>query len=332
MSRDARFTTLDSLRGVCALIVALFHFPLTGEVNELPLIANGWLFVDFFFVLSGFVLCRAYEGRLATPSDAGRFAFRRFGRVWPLHAVMLAAFVGMAVLQRDVGDEQHSLSAIGTNLLLIHGLGMHSELTWNGPSWSISVEWVLYLIFAALAFVPNRRVAYAMLAMAGLAVLVFLAPNGMESTFDFGMFRGLAGFFTGALIAHLPLRRLGTAAEVATTAMVVAFVSLGLWLFLAPLVFGLAVYVFAGSAGLLSRGLNARPLVKVGEWSYSIYMTHAALISAMYMTGQISHPLAPVAFVVILIAGSAVTFTLIERPARDWFNGLARPKTALAAS
>lgn len=327
-----RFTALDSWRGICALIVALFHFPLTGKVNELPLIAHGWLFVDFFFVLSGFVLSRAYEDKLATPGDAGRFIFRRFGRLWPLHAVMLAAFVGMAVLQRDFSGEEHSLDAIATNLLLIHGLGMHSDLTWNGPSWSISVEWVLYLIFAALAFVPSRRIAYGMLAVGGLGVLVFLAPNGMESTFDFGMFRGLAGFFTGALIAHLPLRRLGTAAEVATTALVVAFVSLGLWLFLAPLVFGLAVYVFAGSEGILSRLLNTRPLVKVGEWSYSIYMTHAALISAMYMTGQIEHPLAPVVFVAVLIGVSAVTYTLIERPARDWFNERARRPRGLAAA
>lgn len=315
-----RFTALDSWRGVCALIVALFHFRSTGAPSELPIVANGWLFVDFFFALSGFVLSRTYEGRLSTLGDAGRFAFRRFGRLWPLHALMLAAFVVTAFLQRDTIGEQHSTYAILTNLLLIQGLGMHSELTWNGPSWSISVEWVLYLVFAALAFVQGRLIAYAVLAIGGVAMLVFVAPHGMGSTYDYGVFRGLAGFFTGCLVAQLPLRRIGTIGEIATVGLVVAFVSSGELQFLAPLVFGLAVYVFAGSMGVVARLLNAKPLVKVGEWSYSIYMTHAALIAAMQMTGKIAHPLAPFVFVVVLIGLSAVTFTLVERPARDWFS------------
>jgi peptidoglycan/LPS O-acetylase OafA/YrhL len=305
-------------------VVALFHFPLQGGFNNIPLIENGWLFVDFFFVLSGFVLAKANAGRLQTATDAARFVLRRFGRLWPLHAVMLLAFIGVAVIQQDFAGERHSLAAIPTNLLLIHGLGMHSDLTWNGPSWSISVEWVLYLLFAALAFVPHRLLAYSILAASGLAVLAFIAPNGMNSTFDYGVFRGLAGFFTGSLVAHLPLRRLGTAAEMAVVLLVAAFVSLGVAQILAPAVFGLAVYVFAGSHGAVSAVLNTRPLVKIGEWSYSIYMTHAAVISAIYMTGQEAHPFAPLAFILAVIGISAITFALIERPTRDWFNAAAK--------
>src|ERR1700731_3903652 len=88
-----RFGVLDSWRGVAALLVALFHLNVYSAIYPLDFVRNGYLFVDFFFVLSGFVITYSYADRLKTLEDLGSFAIRRFGRLWPLHAVVLLAFV-----------------------------------------------------------------------------------------------------------------------------------------------------------------------------------------------------------------------------------------------
>ena len=88
-----RFETLDSWRGICALLVALFHFPAAGWLEKNGFINGSFLFVDFFFVLSGFVIAHAYADRLKDGVSLKRFMVTRFGRLFPLHAFMLAAFV-----------------------------------------------------------------------------------------------------------------------------------------------------------------------------------------------------------------------------------------------
>ena len=89
-----RFEVLDSLRGICALLVATFHLNVMSHVFELALLRNGWMFVDFFFVLGGFVIMTAYGGgRVRTAGDGWRFLLRRLGRVWPLHLATLAVLV-----------------------------------------------------------------------------------------------------------------------------------------------------------------------------------------------------------------------------------------------
>lgn len=331
------FEALTSWRGVCALAVALFHFPIVALTRPIGLIAHAYLFVDFFFVLSGFVIASAYEDRLGTPAERRSFAIRRFGRLWPLHVSVLFALVMIALARGQVGaDEKHSVFAIFTNLALVHGLGVHHDLTWNGPSWSISVEAALYALFV---MVPRRVPVYVGFVLLGLVALSQWAPHGMASTFDFGIFRGFAGFFTGALISRLPRRDLGLAGELATLTAVAAFVSLGWGTIMSPLVFGAAVYVFAGSRGPVTRMLEARSPVALGEWSYSVYMVHGLVGAALFalarplglhpapghvLTGPPLVSLAILAAYVIAIVGlSALTYNLIERPTRDLFKRLA---------
>ena len=340
MERD-RFVALDSWRGICALIVALFHVPIWGLVHSCTLVANGYLFVDFFFVLSGFVIATVYEDRLRDGTSVWRFLLRRFGRLWPLHAAVLALLIVVAIARGDLGnDDKHSIPAIWTNLTMLHGLGTENQLTWNGPSWSIGVEWTLYVLFALLTPLGARARPWIFLACAviGGLVLALKAPYGAASTYDFGAYRGLAGFFTGALVTRIPRIRLGRWAEAATLAGVVAFVHFAVGLQLAPVVFAAAVYVFAWSDGPLSRMLNWRPVAKLGEWSYSIYMIHAAVLATIWAIA----PLAGVAvdgnqmkvglgvelviyaaYTAVLVAGSAVSYALIEKPGRAWFNHLA---------
>jgi peptidoglycan/LPS O-acetylase OafA/YrhL len=97
MSRTAaRFEVLDGWRGIAALMVAVFHFNALHPAYVLPFVHNSYLFVDFFFVLSGFVIAHAYRGRLNTVADAAVFAIRRFGRA--RLAVLVALGAGSAIV------------------------------------------------------------------------------------------------------------------------------------------------------------------------------------------------------------------------------------------
>lgn len=109
-----RYDVLDSWRGVCATIVALMHFNGLHHLWDLPLLRNAYLFVDFFFVLSGFVISHAYAARIESSSEALRFMVRRFGRVWPLPVpyfedvvavvYLISVFVMSALTYRLVED------------------------------------------------------------------------------------------------------------------------------------------------------------------------------------------------------------------------------------
>lgn len=337
-----RFTALDSWRGICALAVVLFHFPITDSIRTFPLFLHGYLFVDFFFVLSGFVIATAWADKLQSVDQTWRFLVRRFGRIWPLHAAVLVAFIVVAIRQGDLGsDERHSVLAIFTNLFLVHGLGMHKDLTWNGPSWSISVEALLYVLFAAFSRFRWRTWAFAALIVTGVLVLATRAPYGMASTFDYGAFRGFAGFFMGVLLTRLASHTLGGWGELATVVVVGVFVWFNKFTILAPAVFGAAVYAFAYSRGPISRVLELPPLVKLGEWSYSTYMVHSMVVAAIWMlapqlglirsgamltspshllTGSIA-----VGYVLIVVGIAVVTYNSIEKPGRRFFNAFTMP-------
>lgn len=282
-----RYEALDSWRGLCALLVALFHFPVLSAVSGSDLVRHSYLFVDFFFVLSGFIITVTQTRR---PDDFGRFMLKRFARIWPLHVAMLGVFLAVSLAQGDFNsDERHSALAVVSNLLMIHAWGIHNDLTWNDPSWSISVEWALYLLFAVFAWALSERVkawAYAGLVLGGIGSLFFFAPSGMGSTFDFGLARGLAGFFMGCLIARSTARPMGTIAELMAVLGVVVFVASGVAPYIATFVFGAAVYVFANSNGVFKRALEAKPLVWLGDRSYAIYMVHAVFVAVLWAVGR----------------------------------------------
>ncbi|HEY0301248.1 MAG TPA: acyltransferase, partial [Rhizomicrobium sp.] len=244
MSGTSRFRALDGWRGVCALLVALHHIEVHGWLYWQPLVRNAWLFVDFFFVLSGFVIAHAYGGKLAGARSVGDFVLRRLGRLWPLHVAVLGALVLLELSHLVIGhvypmDDtraafalDRSPFAILTNLFLVQALGMHDSETWNGPAWSISCEFYTYLVFAAVCFVTAGRKARlilsALLAVAGVVVLARFSDYGMRETFHWAVFRCFYGFFTGVLVYEAwrsgALRWLrGTLAELAALAAVVAF-------------------------------------------------------------------------------------------------------------
>jgi len=88
-----RFGALDAWRGICALMIAVLHLPVVWSFHDSAFIRNSFLLVDFFFVLSGFVISNAYRDKILTARDGVVFVIKRFGRMWPLHVFVLAVFV-----------------------------------------------------------------------------------------------------------------------------------------------------------------------------------------------------------------------------------------------
>lgn len=312
------YAALDSLRGLCACMVALNHFSTAGWISGAPVVQHAYLFVDFFFVLSGLVIGASYADRIAAGFPVKRFMLLRLGRTAPLHVAMMLLFLAWHVLSaaggiRDGGrgafDPPDDLANFLINLCLVQIFVGPPGIWWNGPSWSIAAETWTYLLFAGLFRLAGRRLAPAAAAVALAAGLhLFLTRGDIAAVHDGAFSRALLGFGIGVvgarIAARLPApgtgrRRLATAAELAVVAAVIAFVAGTAhqwWSLLAPLLFLAAVLVFALEAGAVSRLLRMRPFVALGTLSYSIYMVHVftqeRIRSALKVAARlVGHPL-----------------------------------------
>ncbi len=309
-----RFVVLDSWRGIAACLVALFHLNTYSHLYDVPFLRNSWLFVDFFFVLSGFVIAANYQQRLLHGFGVGRFLLLRLGRLYPLHFAMLVLFIAwelLRVLRRIVTPALSSISPValfstpqeapGTilaNLMLIQSLHLYDFLTWNFASWSISAEFYTYIIFAA-CLIGLRKHAWIglFLAMIGGPILIAtLSGRNMGTDYDWGIIRCIYGFAAGAITWNVygnwngELRKWlsGSIVEWGALGLVVVFVSMAgatLLSIAAPYMFALVVLVFAFEAGTASTILRLRPLVFLGTISYSIYMTHIFIAKRMFDAG-----------------------------------------------
>jgi peptidoglycan/LPS O-acetylase OafA/YrhL len=310
----ARFLVLDSWRGIAACLVALFHLDAYSHLYGVPFLRNSWLFVDFFFVLSGFVIAGNYQRRLLDGFGVGRFLLLRLGRLYPLHFAMLALFVAvefLKVLRRILfpalwainpiapfSTPQEAPNTILANLLLVQSFHLYDFLTWNVPSWSISTEFYTYVIFAA-CLIGLRKHAWIALPLAligGPVLIASLSGRGMDTHYDWGIIRCVYGFAAGVLSWILyekwneRLRKWlsGSVVEWVALGLVIVFVSVAGTTRLsiaAPYVFGLVVLVFAFEAGTASAILRLRPLVFLGTISYSIYMTHVFIARRVFDAG-----------------------------------------------
>ena len=372
-----RFRALDSWRGVCAVLVAAHHLEVHGFLYRQPLVRNAWLFVDFFFVLSGFVIAHAYGEKLSEGADIKVFVLRRFGRLWPLHVAVLLALVAVELSRLAISHfhpiagehaaftSDRSVYAIMTNLALVQSLGLHPFDTWNGPAWSISVEFYTYLIFAAVcAVLPNRLTRLAvslLLALVGLIVLARFSQFGMRETYHWALARCVFGFFLGTLTYEAWRRGAadllsGSWCEAVAVLLVLVFVTyvpghLTLEYFATPL-FCIVVLIFSSDRGVLSHALARAAPAALGRWSYSIYMVHTLVLVMFFSSAHVGELVLGRHWLVqwsgggaviggggeavktIIFAGylgatialAALTWRLVEQPGQRFFARLARAK------
>ncbi|MCW1383971.1 acyltransferase [Novosphingobium sp. KCTC 2891] len=293
-----RFHVLDSLRGIAALAVGLSHISGPGLLLSGPVHENLGRAVDFFFVLSGFVIAASYGERLAQGFSLLRYMVLRIGRVWPLHAVMVLVYIALETgLWLRMGTDGaagripftgvRDWTALPACFLLLQAWIWPWRELWNVQSWSISVELGLYL-GAALAFrVLGHRawVPGLVLAFSALALLELPSQAGHP------VLRGLGGFGLGmACHAAWPaFRRVALPAWAATVAELAVLTLIARllarpeapWLWFDPAC-ALAVLVFAREQGLASRVLRHRAFAALGTLSYAFYMVHGLVIGRMF--------------------------------------------------
>ena len=339
----ANLKQLTSLRFFAALWVVAFHYwpSLTGGYPVL--VDKGYLGVELFFVLSGFILAHVYlddagAGRL----NYGRFLWARLARIYPVHLVTLGAIGLMGVAALALGYPMtHPVivwSVLPQNLLLIHAWGAASVSAWNHPSWSISAEWFAYVffpVFASAAWALRARPILAVLGALGLVVVLYptfevLAGFPLtRATTAWGALRIVPCFTLGCAVNLLWRRRpvaraaLATAATGLTTSVIIVAAALHAPDLLLVMLFGALIFGLASMASADSRLLTAAPLVYLGEVSFAVYMVcipwqlaFSKVATRLFGAGEhLPLGLWLVQFAGVL-AAAAVVHHMVERPAR----------------
>ena len=193
--------SLTPLRGIAALWVVLFHIDVCTFYRELGgllprahtgIFSQGYLWVDFFFILSGFIIAHVYGKQLAKGIDISytkKFLWARFSRIYPLHffttsLLVLATLIAPKFTPEIVDGSWNAFfnwSFLPGQFLLINAMTKYHALTWNIPSWSIGAEWWSYLlaigIFPLLFIRKKRVIAISMcISFLFLTALVYLHP------------------------------------------------------------------------------------------------------------------------------------------------------------
>jgi peptidoglycan/LPS O-acetylase OafA/YrhL len=348
---DGRFRILDSYRFIAASLICVYHFNkanVLGLATLSPLFENMRLMVDFFFVLSGFVIARTYIAKIHSGSDYRQFIWRRFARLYPLHFLTLmvgiagGALIGTQHLQAGTNPEVFSAKAIIANLTLTHSLGVTNYGSFNIPSWSISAEMFVYLLFPLFALMATRLSPLLNIMLIALYVLMTVVIRdalGLRdwtlTWYDMGALRAVPTFFAGVLIAQLLANRLRQFAPSlwwahgAFALSLLAMHSNGRdeWTLLC---FALVVLLAAAAEQHGARSVMQRKsFVHLGDASYSLYMWHMpikvgvfAVMGKVFGAGLLSMWGAALLSLAASLIVALLCYRLFEMPMRQWITGL----------
>jgi peptidoglycan/LPS O-acetylase OafA/YrhL len=348
------FYKLESLRGVAACLVVLFHSNFMYGEKSLSFVSNSYLFVDFFFVLSGFVMSIAYSPRIMSGLSFKEFLILRLGRVYPLHIAMLLAWVPYIIVKQYLFEsgfggtdplEKNNVYSFVSNVFLLNSLGLHDYLSWNVPAWSISTEFFAYVFFYLFTLFVDRKdsmITPLVIAIICYAIIISLGRNNLDITYDFGLLRCLGAFYIGVFVCRVKnkfscplfIKEKMAALEILCLTAIVFLVSIaGLnLLYFIPIiiVFSFSIYLFSQEQnGFFGRLLLTGIFRKVGLWSYSIYMVHLLVIAGAsnvfeyILHWNLNSSLGSVSFAINLcllitvVLISKCTYSLIELPFRE---------------
>ncbi|MBX9746323.1 MAG: acyltransferase [Hyphomonadaceae bacterium] len=358
---------LTSLRFIAAFWVLLYHFKdhLGLGMGQIGLVADGYLGVDLFFTLSGFILAHVY----LTSVEQERFGFggflkNRIARVYPMHlaamAAMVVLFVGASVMGAGVGSaDAFKWSDLPAHLFMVHAWGTTAAVGWNFPSWSISAEWAAYLLFPLIAAAVVRAQAWSGWVLAGalaLCVWSFWALSNLhyalpwvgndfsQMTAQIGALRILPSFLLGVALYsfgrnHAAPKSWAWPMVAVSAGWIVAATMLGwwegfVWFGLAGLLYGLAETSRHG----VDAPMSGRVFVFLGAASYALYMIHLPIdivwfhalerLGVTETSDFVVRAGAMVGVFLVSIVVSMFAYLLIEEPARKWIRSLKLPGRA----
>lgn len=368
--RSGEIKALTGLRIVASIWVVLFHFrPLLWEAFPdfssalKPVLDRGAQGVDLFFILSGFVLTWNYLDKMGpsfSPRATLRFLWLRLARVWPVYLVTMHLAVLWVVFTLYVGrfppdnvDPFNATSYLRQLFLVQLWFEPYFDGTsWNGPAWSISAEWLAYLLFGGLVLVifriarATRARSLLLLAVAvSLPPVVLLLVSGHFYT-PWSWLPRIVMQFTAGALACAAVRKLHPGARTQRAAgyasiLLLAAIVATLYHFDAhplpknpdaggvvdvlfvPLIVALAI-----GAGSLPRLLSGRVMIYLGQVSFAVYMTHELVHQAWIWTAkQFELTLTGtggkflfLGLLVLVFALSSLLYHVVEEPARRWMR------------
>ncbi|MGH7126836.1 MAG: acyltransferase family protein, partial [Stellaceae bacterium] len=329
-----------------------------------------YLWVDLFFVLSGFLLAMNYAGRFAGGWKLGvwlDFLLHRVARIYPLYLVLVAASIAYSLLlygglHAAAAPPALALSEpardVAANLLMVQSWGLGESI--DGVAWSLSTEWAAYLVFpllVAAALFGRRRAALAA-ALGAIAVVgVTVALTSHDGAYHSGpldaydgatlepLLRCLGGFVLG-LVTYRRSRSPRTVAIAghdltiaAALGLLVAGLAAGVHDVLIYPLFALLVLGLFGNRGYVGWLFGCRPVYWLGMVSYSIYLLHPYLVAPRStldgaLQSALPEPwpgLITAALIYgLLLAASTLAYHAIEEPGRRWVRSLRRAISPLA--
>ncbi len=376
MLRTGEIKALSGLRIVAAVWVVLFHFrPLLEQAVPgfrsalAPVLDCGAQGVDLFFILSGFVLTWNYLDRMGESwswRSTLRFLWLRLSRVWPVYLVTMHLAALWIIFTLNVGhvpsEAAPTLTAMNyvRQVLLVQlwFAPYFDGTSWDGPAWSISAEWLAYLLFGALVLVIFRiaratraRGLIYLAVAASLPPVLLLMATGLFYTPWSWLPRIIMQFTAGALVCAAvrklnPSERARKGAGVAALVLAATIVAI-LYLLdahpiptiydsagLVDVLFVPLVLTLAMGTGTLPALLALRPMVYLGHVSFSLYMVHELVHTTwnwmvMQFVLRLGSDLAGKAVLVGLLAVAFVAAVLlyhfVEEPARHWMRGMMSP-------
>jgi len=362
-------SSLTALRGVAAILVAVFHFEMAAArfvpASQSMFFEKCFIMVDLFFIMSGFIMLHVYskdfQQRLQGET-LKKFFVARFARVYPLHLFSLLLLVVIVRWITDWGNPPILLeqpSDILPNILLLHSFGVTNIYSWNIPSWSISAEFAAYLLFPFIALFINKKRALSIVLLLLLVVVAYYSimyvlprknpinpaipvPHNLNTTFDYGYIRGIAGFITGLLVylayGLQSVKKAFSGDAISFVILLAIGASLhfalndGLTVFL----FAMLVLSVAANKGLIAGFCNTKVMQFLGDISYSIYLmqiflqepfSHGYLLPGTVGVGRGKQNIELFSglgycliYLVLLVLISYITYRWVERPARKFIN------------
>jgi len=354
------YPILDGLRGVAALLVVAFHLFETHSTSHFDQIINhGYLAVDFFFVLSGFVIGYAYDDRWRTMTTGGFFK-RRLIRLHPM--IIISMIIGaIAFFFQDsiVFKLQHDASILQVILVMLVGMtlmpigpamdirGWQEMYPLNGPAWSLFYEYVANILYALVVRRFSKSALGVLVFVAGAALIHFAVtmPQGdviggwsLESEqLRVGITRLMYPFFAGLLLSRVV--KVGSIKHAFLLCSMLVFIVLAMprvggpantWanglydslciIFLFPLI------VYLGASGSVSEGPGARVCQWLGGISYPLYIIHYPFIYSYTAWVANHHPSLGDAFPVMLLTFitcvglSYLILRYYDIPLRRWLS------------
>lgn len=358
----AKRTQLDALtgmRGIAAWFVVLYHiraaFPDSVPQWIVATLSKGYLAVDLFFVLSGFVMWLTYGDKFQKEglSAAPQFLWRRIARIYPLHFLIIVVTMAYAATLAFAGkpnEVQYPFAELPYHFLLIQNWWLTDFLTWNDPSWSISAELAAYILlpFAAVTFFRKDWSPIACVGGAialALALHIWFAAHGEATIGKHIVWNGLprcfAGFFAGVLVAMVWRAKLGR--QSTTVALVAAASSFMLFLLgmvpetlAMPLTFTALVYWLAMTSSASRNPLCGRVVLHLGDISYSTYLGHFLLwivFKHLFVEDpkNVSLPLIAL-YLGSVYFSSILLYHMIEAPGRTLLQSLGRKGSSPATA